>query len=91
MHSAEKQKLFAAVDDFAGSENTASDRARLLAAIDEYVQAVREECAVIAWSTGMAAYNRYSGMPLDAREVGAKCAAAIRAQASQYDLMDSMF
>lgn len=54
MHSAEKQKLFAAVDDFAGSENTASDRARLLAAIDEYVQAVREECAVIAWSTGMA-------------------------------------
>lgn len=35
---------------------------------------VREECAVAAWSTGMALY----GKQFDAREVGSACANAIR-------------
>lgn len=39
-----------------------------------------EACAVAAWSAGMDAYNNAAGLPCDARETGARCAAAIRAR-----------
>lgn len=41
----------------------------------------RERAAVAAWSEGMRLYTEMSGMPLDARRVGAACAAAIRGKA----------
>ena len=40
----------------------------------------REACAVAAWSKGMDVHNAALSMPCDAREVGSKCAEAIRAR-----------
>jgi len=40
----------------------------------------REECAITAWSSGMDAHNASRGLPCDARDVGSKAAAAIRAR-----------
>lgn len=42
--------------------------------------AEREACAVTAWSAGMDAHNAVRGLPCDARDVGSKAAAAIRAR-----------
>jgi hypothetical protein len=42
--------------------------------------AEREACAVAAWSAGMDVHNNAAGLPCDARETGAQCAAAIRAR-----------
>ena len=42
----------------------------------------REACAVTAWSAGMDAHNAVRGLPCDARDVGSKAAAAIRARSN---------
>ena len=46
----------------------------------ELILKEREACAVAAWSEGMDAHNAAIGIPCDAREVGSRCAAAIRAR-----------
>lgn len=55
-------------------------QARALA--DDSVAKEREACAVLAWSTGMGYHSeRMQGAAgADARDVGSKCAAAIRAR-----------
>ena len=56
--------------------NTRADDASREAAIQAAVEAEREACATTAWSIGMDLHQKQ----FDAREVGASCAAAIRAR-----------
>lgn len=53
--------------------------AQWAALLDAAAAQERERCAVAAWSAGMDAHNKVNGRPTDARNVGATCAAAIRA------------
>jgi hypothetical protein len=56
-----------------------ADADAAIASLQARLDAMRERCAVAAWSAGMDAHNAARGLPIDARHVGGECAKAIRA------------